>query len=599
MLALATRLRTEGISAMIDQYQIAPPEGWPLWMERQIRDAKFVLLVCTETYLRRVMREEVPHKGLGVLWESAIAYSHLYDAGTANAKFIPVVFETDDTEFIPRPLRSTTYYNVSNAAGYELLYRRLTDQPAIPLAPLGTRRVLPPQQPSVPVPDYPVLALPPNLVHPYALQADFTGRANERRELTEWLEDKTYPVCAVVGMGGIGKSALTWYWLTRDVLPSFDTKLDGVMWWSFYEGESSFAKFIDEALRYVGGRPIDVERMPTTYDRALELSRELRNKRVLFVLDGFERQLRAYASLGATHLQEDINDESFEMRACVDPVAARWLSGTATAATRAKVLLTSRLMVRDLENPSGSAVRGVIKHPLKELTSDDAVAFMRAQGVTGARDDLAAASNTYGNHPLSLRLLSGLIGRDARTPGDIAAASRYDVHGDLVQRQHHIFEIAYHGLSLRERKLLRQVALIPNALTWDALKTLFGKDFRDEDELARVLSVLEKRGLYSADVTTGTYNMHIVLRRYLYDLSTDDDKAAVHVEEFFSPEPVESKPRRHLRAFLCHAREDKPAVRALYQRLSRDGIEPWLDEEDLLPGMDWEQEIPSRLLKNR
>jgi hypothetical protein len=45
--------------------------------------------------------------------------------------------------------------------------------------------------------------------------------------------------------------------------------------------------------------------------------------------------------------------------------------------------------------------------------------------------------------------------------------------------------------------------------------------------------------------------------------------------------------------FLCHASGDKPAVHALYQRLRDDGFTPWLDEENLLPGQDWEREISS------
>lgn len=49
---------------------------------------------------------------------------------------------------------------------------------------------------------------------------------------------------------------------------------------------------------------------------------------------------------------------------------------------------------------------------------------------------------------------------------------------------------------------------------------------------------------------------------------------------------------RSLRVFLCHSSSDKPAVRNLYHRLRSDGIEPWLDEEDLLPGQDWSHEIP-------
>ena len=49
---------------------------------------------------------------------------------------------------------------------------------------------------------------------------------------------------------------------------------------------------------------------------------------------------------------------------------------------------------------------------------------------------------------------------------------------------------------------------------------------------------------------------------------------------------------RKLRVFLCHASQDKPVARDLYQRLSAEPwIDPWLDEERLLPGQDWNLEI--------
>ena len=45
---------------------------------------------------------------------------------------------------------------------------------------------------------------------------------------------------------------------------------------------------------------------------------------------------------------------------------------------------------------------------------------------------------------------------------------------------------------------------------------------------------------------------------------------------------------RKLRIFLCHSSQDKPIVREHYQRLNAEGwIDSWLDEEKLLPGMDW------------
>ena len=53
---------------------------------------------------------------------------------------------------------------------------------------------------------------------------------------------------------------------------------------------------------------------------------------------------------------------------------------------------------------------------------------------------------------------------------------------------------------------------------------------------------------------------------------------------------------RKLNVFLCHASQDKPAVRKLYARLNSEvWIDPWLDEERVLPGMDWDLEIQKAL----
>lgn len=49
---------------------------------------------------------------------------------------------------------------------------------------------------------------------------------------------------------------------------------------------------------------------------------------------------------------------------------------------------------------------------------------------------------------------------------------------------------------------------------------------------------------------------------------------------------------RRLRVFLCHSSNDKPTVRKIYRQLSTENwIDPWLDEEELIPGMDWNMEI--------
>ena len=85
-----------------------------------------------------------------------------------------------------------------------------------------------------------------NLKHPYPMPPNFTGRIAERAMLTQWLnEDKENHLFVLRALGGFGKSALSWQWITHDV----DIKeFPKVLWWSFYEGDASFEHFIEEML---------------------------------------------------------------------------------------------------------------------------------------------------------------------------------------------------------------------------------------------------------------------------------------------------------------------------------------------------------------
>jgi hypothetical protein len=142
---LADQLRAEGIDCEIDLFEEAPPEGWPAWMARQLREARFVLVVCTANYHRRVTGREAPGIGLGARWEASLITQHMYETGGKNDKFIPIVFERADLKEIPDFLRHTTHYDVSDRTQYEKLYRRMTAQPRAVRRPVGTVRRLPPE----------------------------------------------------------------------------------------------------------------------------------------------------------------------------------------------------------------------------------------------------------------------------------------------------------------------------------------------------------------------------------------------------------------------------------------------------------------------
>lgn len=51
------------------------------------------------------------------------------------------------------------------------------------------------------------------------------------------------------------------------------------------------------------------------------------------------------------------------------------------------------------------------------------------------------------------------------------------------------------------------------------------------------------------------------------------------------------------KVFLCYAKEDKPKVDPIYQKLKDAGFEPWMDKVDLLGGEEWEPAI-QKAIKN-
>jgi tetratricopeptide (TPR) repeat protein len=215
VLALADRLRGDGVDAMIDLYDSNPPQGWPGWCADQIARADFVLMVCTETYRRRVDGNEEPGVGHGVLWEGRLIYQHLYGAGSVSSKFVPVLFADGSAAHVPVPIAGASIHRVETPDGYEALLRLLTAQPLTPMPPLGAVPQLPPRprQPLEPAPSGAAPANSPqpgeSLPHP-RVEDLFVGRSAEREALAAGLfpASGTRRPVVVSGMAGAGKSYL-------------------------------------------------------------------------------------------------------------------------------------------------------------------------------------------------------------------------------------------------------------------------------------------------------------------------------------------------------------------------------------------------------
>jgi len=395
----------------------------------------------------------------------------------------------------------------------------------------------------------------PYFAHAYPMQENFTGRVCEREMLTQWLTEDTRPLLTLTAPSGMGKSAVAWAWLQRDVLglplPGLPGdgrqesdrcrvpqagRPEGVMWWSFHGREAGFAKFLDGALAYASGGDVDLTRIPSTYDKAERLVDLIRPRRLLLILDGFEQELRAYASLSAPYQGDAVTeDERGDFRSSADPPAGDFVRRIAAESLQSRVLLTSRLFPRELDGLAGCR-----RVELTALDPQDAEAFFRAQGVEGTPREIQATCRPSGYQPLALRLLSSVIVGDKEEPGDIRVAERYRELRELKESElRQILQVAYDALDPSECRLLSAISAFRSPVSSDALSIF--DPYKREGTLDSALKELIERGLLLFDSQRGCYDLHPVVRAYAYEQL--ENKVDVHnrLRDYFAALPVPKK----------------------------------------------------------
>jgi hypothetical protein len=136
VLKLATDLRAAGIDASIDQWDLAPGQDVAAFMHDGISKADRVILVCSETYVRK------SEGGLGgVGYERLIVTAEVIEA-IETKKFIPLVRSNPSASKTPKHLGPRLYIDFTDDKAYstslEALCRELLGVPAAAKPPLGS-----------------------------------------------------------------------------------------------------------------------------------------------------------------------------------------------------------------------------------------------------------------------------------------------------------------------------------------------------------------------------------------------------------------------------------------------------------------------------
>jgi len=245
VLAFSNRLRSEGVDAILDQYEDSPVEGWPRWMENNMLEADYILAIASKGYYEKARMLVSTGSGKGTKWENLLMYQMLYEDDTLNEKIIPVILNASDSKFIPLPIQGSTRYNISIEKKYYNLYWRLHGVKPTEKPPIGTRRALPEKKrrSTTQTITEESASGESQFNNPYKKNIYFSGRDKFLEDIhTAFHTNGAIAITqAITGLGGVGKTQAASEYAYR-----YGSSYD-YMWWVTAEREdnvvASYKKF--------------------------------------------------------------------------------------------------------------------------------------------------------------------------------------------------------------------------------------------------------------------------------------------------------------------------------------------------------------------
>lgn len=248
------------------------------------------------------------------------------------------------------------------------------------------------------------------------------GRDAMLKDLDDAWDDKKTNVFALVGGGGVGKSALVNHWLAAMGQDNY-RGARRVYGHSFYsqgtsDGTASADPFFAEALPWFGDEP-RTEDKRSAWAKGERLAELVRQERTLLILDGMEPlQFPPGPNAGR------VTDPG--LQALLRDLAAR---------NPGLCVVTTREHVADLDNFADKTAR---QESLDVLSVAVGARLLKKLGVKGPLKERKEASKAFGNHALALTLLGKYLGTacdgDVRRHTEVSLLDADNVQGGHARR---------------------------------------------------------------------------------------------------------------------------------------------------------------------
>jgi WD40 repeat protein/transcriptional regulator with XRE-family HTH domain len=317
---------------------------------------------------------------------------------------------------------------------------------------------------------------------------NFYGRKFEQNVLTQWVMQERCRVVSLVGIGGIGKSALV-VRLMHHMAVDFEVVIFRAL-----RDAPLCQELLDDCLQVLC--PQALATLPAGVRARIGLLLEqMRTRRVLLVLDSLEAILQEGDVKG--YLRPGFEDYEHVLRR------------VAETEHQSCLLLTSReklALLGPLEG-SRSPVRSL---RLRGLEIAACQQLLAEKGVVGTQEEQAHLSKVYGGNPLALQIVGETINDLFGGEIDQFLSGGVVVFGSITD----LLDQQFTRLSRLEQMVLRWLAIVREPVTINELLALLVTSSLFA-QMLEVLTSLWRRSLIERGQRPGSFTLQAVVSEYV------------------------------------------------------------------------------------